>query len=135
MTAELLSSRRWTPGGAVHHLVAVYRVVESFKGDLAAATEVIVTDTCLAGKVPMGDSGPLADPRRYCAHGDFSLPGVDSTTGASRPRERPLVLVLDPDVRPGAPELTWLEVPETGFGGCAAPRADPPGLQRLRAFL
>lgn len=114
-----MSSRRWREGRSTLHLVATYRLREVFKGNLEPDATVIATRTCLDFPVP-DDLVGRVDPRRYCPGGaGLTLVGVDVGTGEplAVDGDRPtVVLFLRPDKWRGAPELTWLEVPVTGFG-------------------
>lgn len=50
--AVVIKSRRWSEGSATLHLVAKYKVLEVFKGDVHKDDILIVTDTCLDKPVP-----------------------------------------------------------------------------------
>ena len=118
VTAEVTQSRRWREGTTTLHLVATYRIVESFKGSFAAGQSLIVTHTCLDAEVPRSEQGypRVVD---YCPGGSgSSLTGVDSAAGAPiEPQDDSgWVLLLREDRRRGAPEVTWLEIGDTSFG-------------------
>ena len=45
--AVVTKSRRWSEGAVTRHLVAEYKVLDVFKGDVDKDDILIVTDTCL----------------------------------------------------------------------------------------
>ena len=134
VAAVVTSSRRWQAGATTLHLVAKYRVLESFKGPLASDGIVIVTDTCLDEERPRDRLGyPTAV--KYCpGSSGLVLTGVNASDG-SPIREgagaSEWVLYLRENRQRGAPELTWLEVSTTSFGGdCGYSREDLTGEER-----
>jgi len=135
--AIVTKSRRWSEGSATLHLVAKYRVLDVFKGDVAKDDILIVTDTCLDKPVPKRQLGyPVVED--YCRGLiGLHLTGVDSQDGkpvmtsGSKPN---LILFLKKDIRKGAPQLTWVEVSRTSFyGRCRQTRDDIP-LNQKSAF-
>lgn len=74
-------SRRWSEGSTTLHLVAKYKVVDVFKGDVDKDDILIVTDTCLDESVPERMVGyPAVE--RYCRGLiGLHLTGVDSRDG------------------------------------------------------
>ncbi len=140
--AAVTSSRRWKSGPTTIHLVAKYRVSRVFKGAVAPGDTVIVTDTCLDMPIPQSQLG-YPGVMNYCLGGrNLSLTGVrtgDGRPAATAASGKGWILFLDADRRPGAPELTWLEVSRTGFGGgCRVSADDLPigqrdGFRRMRA--
>lgn len=118
VAGEVVTSRRWLEGAATHHLVAKYRIVDVFKGDIDSGGVVIVTDTCLDTPPPRHYEGYPAM-ENYCMDGaHLSLTGID--IGSGKPPGAPTKvwnLFLRSDRRTGAPQQTWLEVNRTGYGG------------------
>lgn len=120
--AKVIKSKRWSEGHSTLHLVAKYRVEGVFKGDVEKNSVLIVTHTCLDKPIPervMGYPGVM----NYCPGGNgLNLIGVNSIDGGIIKKEgnNPYWIVfLRKDIRKGAPQQTWLEVSDTGFGvGC-----------------
>lgn len=127
--AVVQKSRRWSQGETLH-LVAKYKIIDVFKGDVYKDEILIVTNTCLDMPVPKEMLGyPVVD--NYCRNGiGLSLAGVDSKDGkpVKKAGDKPeLILFLKKNDSKGAPELTWLEVFRTGFyGGCQQSLKDIP---------
>jgi hypothetical protein len=132
--AVVTKSRRWSEGSAKLHLVAKYRILDVFKGDVTKDDVLIVTDTCLYKPVPERMLGyPVVE--NYCRGLiGLRLTGVDSQDGkpimtsGSKPS---WILFLKKDIRKGAPQLTWVEVSRTSYyGPCRQTRDDIPLEQR-----
>lgn len=132
--ARVIKSRKWSKGAVTRHLVAKYKVLDVFKGDVSKDEILIVTDTCLDEPVPERRLGyPVVE--NYCRGLiGLRLTGVDSKDGkpvvksGSRPK---WILFLKKDIRKGAPQLTWVELSTTSFyGGCRSTRNDIPSDQR-----
>ncbi len=118
--AVVTKSRRWSEGAATLHLVAKYKVLDVFKGDVDQNDILIVTDTCMDEPVPERMQGyPVVE--SYCRGLiGLQLPGIDSRTGKPIVRPQPQagwLLFLRKNTRKGAPELTWLEESRTSFSG------------------
>jgi hypothetical protein len=131
--AVVTKSRRWSEGGTTLHLVAKYKVIEVFKGDVERANILIVTDTCMDTPVPRHMLGyPVV--KKYCRGLiGLRLTGVDSRDGKRIKRtdnKQSWILFLKKDIRKGAPQLTWLEVSETGYNGCFQTLNDIPSDER-----
>jgi hypothetical protein len=132
--AVVTKSRRWSEGTITLHLVAKYKVLEVFKGDVDKDDILIVTDTCLDKPVPRQMLG-YPGVEDYCRGGiGLNLTGINSGDGkpvmksGKKPR---WILFLRKNIRRGAPQLTWLEVSRTSFyGGCRQTRDDIPLEQR-----
>ncbi len=96
---EVINSRRWNESVNTVHLVAKYRILDVFKGDVQKKEIVIVTDSCLDIPVPewmIGYPG-VSD---YCnGQLNLNLTGVSSEDGSP---------VLHPDGAPG-----WILIPKT----------------------
>jgi hypothetical protein len=122
-----------TPTSA-NHLVAKYKILDVFKGDVDKDDILIVTDTCLDKPVPREMLGyPVVE--NYCRGLiGLRLTGVDSQDGkpVMKSGNKPnWILFLRKDMRKGAPQLTWLEVSKTSYyGGCRQTRDDIPPEQR-----
>jgi len=120
--AVVVKSRRWSEAGTTIHLVSKYEILKVFKGNVEKGEIIIVTDTCLDKPVPRKMAGyPVV--QNYCRGSiGLSLTGVNSLNGTPirNPEGKPSwILFLRKDVRVGAPELTWLEISNTGYyGGC-----------------
>jgi len=118
--AVVTKSRRWSEGAATLHLVAKYKVLDAFKGDVTKNDILIVTDTCLDKPVPERMMAyPGVDD--YCrGFIGLRLTGVDSQDGkriiksGSKPN---WIMFLKKDIRKGAPQLTWVEVSRTSYYG------------------
>lgn len=127
-------SRRWSEGAATLHLVAKYKILNVFKGNVDKDDIIIVTDTCLDEPIPEEMMGyPVVE--RYCRGLiGLRLTGVDSQKGepVMKSGKKPnFILFLKKDIRKGAPELTWLEVTRTSYHGrCRQTREDIPLEQR-----
>ena len=132
--AVVTKSRRWSEGATTLHLVAKYKIVGVFKGDVDKDDILIVTDTCLDKPVPERMLGyPVVED--YCRGLiGLRLTGIDSRDGKpvmESGNSPSLVLFLRKNIRKGAPQLTWLEVSRTSFyGGCRQTRNDIPPDQR-----
>jgi hypothetical protein len=50
--AVVTKSRRWSEGTVTLHLVAKYKIMDVFKGDVDKDDILIVTDTCLDEPIP-----------------------------------------------------------------------------------
>jgi len=128
--AVVIKSRRWSEGSATLHLVAKYKVLEVFKGDVHKDDILIVTDTCLDKPVPERMLGyPVVED--YCrGFIGLRLTGVDSQDGKPMMKsgKKPnWILFLKKDIRKGASQLTWLELSRTNYyGGCRQTRDDIP---------
>jgi hypothetical protein len=132
--AMVTKSRRWSEGAATLHLVAKYKVLDVFKGDVTRDDILIVTDTCLDKPIPERQLGYPAT-RNYCRGlTGLRLPGVNSKDGkpAMKSGSKPnWILFLKKDIRKGAPQLTWVEASRTSFSGpCRQTRDDIPLEQR-----
>jgi hypothetical protein len=118
--AVVTKSRRWSEGAETLHLVAKYRVLDVFKGDIDKDDILIVTDTCLDKPVPKERLGYPAV-QNYCRGLiGLRLTGVDSRDGkpVMKSGNKPSwILFLKKDIRKGAPQLTWLEVSRTSYSG------------------
>jgi hypothetical protein len=131
--AIVIKSRRWSKGAVTHYLVAKYKVLDVFKGDVSKDDILIVTDTCLDKPVPNERLGyPVVED--YCRGLiGLSLTGVDSRDGkpVMKSGSKPSwILFLRKDIRKGAPQLTWVEVSRTSYyGGCRRTRDDIPAEQ------
>jgi hypothetical protein len=134
VVAVVTKSRRWSKGTATLHLVAKYKILDVFKGDVDKDDILIVTDTCLDKPVPREMLGyPVVE--NYCRGLiGLRLTGVDSQDGkpVMKSGNKPnWILFLRKDMRKGAPQLTWLEVSKTSYyGGCRQTRDDIPPEQR-----
>ena len=132
--AVVTKSRRWSERATTLHLVAKYKIVDVFKGDVDKDDILIVTDTCLNKPVPERMLGyPVV--KDYCRGLiGLRLTGIDSRDGKpvmESGNSPSLVLFLRKNIRKGAPQLTWLEVSRTSFyGGCRQTRNDIPQDQR-----
>ena len=129
--AVVTQSRRWSEGTTVH-LVATYKVVDVFKGNVRKGTTLTATDRCIDESPPQHILGyPRVED--YCRGGiGLRLTGVDAKDGTpvTTSGERPNVLLfLKKNVQTGSRKATWLEVSRTGFyGGCTQVLTDiPPG--------
>ena len=132
--AVVTKSRRWSEGAETLHLVAKYKVLDVFKGDIKKDDILIVTDTCLDKPVPKEMFG-YSVVQNYCRGSiGLRLTGVDSRNGKTTVKSgiKPSwILFLRKDIRKGAPQLTWLEVSKTSLsGGCRQTRDDIPPKQR-----
>lgn len=132
--AIVVKSKRWSEGAETLHLVAKYRILNIFKGNIDKDDILIVTDTCLDKPVPRHMLGypPVED---YCRGGiGLTLTGVNSQDGKPVMKSGNIprwILFLKKDIRKGAPQLTWLEVSRTSYyGGCRQTRDDIPPDQR-----
>jgi len=118
--ALVTKSRRWSEGAETLHLVAKYKVLNVFKGNVDKDDILIVTDTCLDKPVPEGMLGyPVV--KNYCRGLiGLRLTGVDSRDGKliMKSGNRPIwILFLKKNIRKGAPQLTWFEVSRTSYSG------------------
>jgi hypothetical protein len=117
--AKVIKSRKWSKG-RTFHLVAKYRVLDVFKGNIRKDDIVIVTDTCVDRPIPKEMLG-YPNVEDYCIEGmNLNLTGVNKKDGS--PVLRPegaqgWILFLELDYRPGAPQQTWLELSRTSFYG------------------
>jgi hypothetical protein len=132
--AIVVKSRRWSEGAETLHLVAKYRILNVFKGNIDKDDILIATDTCLDKPVPKERLGYPAL-QNYCRGLiGLRLTGVDSRDGkpVMKSGNKPIwILFLKKDIRKGAPQLTWLEVSRTSYyGGCRQTRDDIPPEQR-----
>ena len=132
--AVVAKSRRWSEGAETLHLVAKYRILNIFKGNIDKDDILIVTDTCLDKPVPRHMLG-YPPVEGYCRGGiGLTLTGVNSRDGkpVMKSGKKPIwILFLKKDIRKGAPQLTWLEVSRTSYyGGCRQTRNDIPPDQR-----
>lgn len=132
--AVVTKSRRWFEGAETLHLVAKYKVLNVFKGNVDKDNILIVTDTCLDKPVPKERLGYPAV-QNYCRGLiGLRLTGVDSRDGKPfmKSGNKPSwILFLKKDIRKGAPQLTWLEVSRTSYsGGYRQTRNDIPPDQR-----
>lgn len=134
--AFVTKSRRWSEGRTLH-LVAKYKIMDVFKGDVNKDDILIVTDTCLDEGVPREMAGyPVVED--YCRDGiGLTLTGINPGDGKpvmKSEKNQRWVLFLKKDIRRGAPQLTWLEVSRTSFhGGCSQTRNDIPP-DEIKAF-
>ena len=122
VSAMVKQSKRRSEGKITLHLVATYQVLDVFKGNVRKGDILIVTDTCIDEPVPEHVAG-YPNVENYCRNGiGLHLTGVNSTDGspAVKSGEKPkVILFLKKNIRKGAPQLTWLEMPRTSFyGGC-----------------
>jgi len=68
LEAVVKSSKRWSDGGRVLHMVAEYKVIDVFKGNVQKDEILIVTDTCLDEPIPEHMLGyPVVE--EYCRGG------------------------------------------------------------------
>ena len=126
--AKVTSSKNWKEGSNILNLVAEYRILNTFKGDIQPAKVIIVTDTCWDKPVPQEMLG-YPPVKNSCLGGiNLSLTGVRSTNGktqVSQNKSSSLILFLRKDHRPGALQQTWIEVSPNGYGGgCHVTRAN-----------
>jgi hypothetical protein len=127
-------SRRWSEGATTLHLVAKYKVLDVFKGDVTKNNILIVTDTCLDKPIPYRQWGyPVVED--YCRGLiGLNMTGVNSRDGKpvmKSGNKTSWILFLKKDIRKGAPQLTWIEVSRTSFyGPCRQTRDDIPLKQR-----
>ena len=137
-------SRKRSKGAVTRHLVAKYKVLDVFKGDLDKGEILIVTNTCLDKLVLEERKGyPVVE--NYCRGLiGTSLTGVDSRDGKPVMKsisEPNWILFIKKDIKKGAPQLTWVEVTETSYYGvCWQTRNDIPpdqreGFDRLKSKL
>ena len=116
---KVIKSRKWSKGDTVY-LVAKYRVLDVFKGDIRKDDIVIVTDRCVDQPIPKEVLG-YPNVEGYCIKGmNLNLTGVKKQDGSPvlRPEGAPgWILFLKFDYRPGAPQQTWLELSRKSFYG------------------
>jgi hypothetical protein len=133
--AKVIKSRKWSKG-KTFHLVAKYRVLDVFKGDISKDDIVIVTDTCVDRPVPKELIG-YPNVEDHCIDGmNLKLTGVNREDGSAvlRPEGSPgWILFLKLDYRRGAPQQTWLELSRTSFYGNA--RRTPDDLPKEERVL